>query len=163
MTLGARYGHLHVRDSKSRFARRNVPLMARVRALLEARKAESNSPGVFGGEVTWPMLNNSLAHLHEKLKQLLKMWGEFVLHSLRHTYGTRLGEAGANAFTSVRLRGHSGATVSQALRTPDIGSIGEGSGAVRELPSEGGKYSARGPETSATHYSFRYTSGSCVR
>ena len=87
--------------------------MARVRALLEARKAESNSPGVFGGEVTRPMLSSSLDHLHKKLKQLLKMQGEFVLHSLRHTYGTRLGEAEANALTSMRARGYSSATVSR--------------------------------------------------
>jgi len=36
-----------------------------------------------------------------------------VLHSLRHTFGTRLGEAGADAFTIMRLMGHSTVTVSQ--------------------------------------------------
>jgi len=35
----------------------------------------------------------------------------FVLHSLRHTYGTRLGEGGADALSIMGLRGHSSVTV----------------------------------------------------
>jgi len=46
------------------------------------------------------------------------MTGEFVIHSLRHTYGTRLGEAGADAFTIMRLMGHSSVTVSQRYVHP---------------------------------------------
>ncbi len=46
------------------------------------------------------------------------MPGEFVLHSLRHTYATRLGEAGAGAFTIMRLTGHSSITVSQRYVHP---------------------------------------------
>ena len=118
MTLVARSGHLPVRHGKSRFPRRHGPLLAPVRAWLEARKAASNSPGVCGGEVTRPMLHSSLDPLHQKLKQLLKMQGEFVLHSLRHTYGTRLGEAGADAGTIRRLRGQSSATVSRRYVHP---------------------------------------------
>jgi len=41
-----------------------------------------------------------------------------VLHSLRHTFGTRLGEAGADAFTIMRLMGHSTMTVSQRYVHP---------------------------------------------
>lgn len=43
---------------------------------------------------------------------------EFVIYSLRHTYGTRLGEAGADAFTIMRLMGHSSVTVSQRYVHP---------------------------------------------
>jgi hypothetical protein len=43
---------------------------------------------------------------------------KFVLHSLRHTFGTRLGEAGADAFTIMRLMGHSSVTVSQRYVHP---------------------------------------------
>ncbi|MGO9275341.1 MAG: tyrosine-type recombinase/integrase [Terriglobia bacterium] len=46
------------------------------------------------------------------------MSDEFVLYSLRHTYGTRLGEAGADAFTIMRLMGHSSVTVSQRYVHP---------------------------------------------
>jgi integrase len=41
-----------------------------------------------------------------------------VLHSLRHTFGTRLGEAGADAFPIMRLMGHSSITVSQRYVHP---------------------------------------------
>jgi len=41
-----------------------------------------------------------------------------VLHSFRHTFGTRLGETGADAFTIMRLMGHSTVTVSQRYVHP---------------------------------------------
>jgi integrase len=110
---GAKCGYLHVRNGRSRFARRNVPLTARVRAMLEDRKALANGCSVFAESAARPMLNSSLDHLHREMREALKMSGEFVLHSLRHTYGTRLGEAGADAFTIMRLMGHSSVTVSQ--------------------------------------------------
>jgi len=37
---------------------------------------------------------------------------------LRHTYGTRLGETGTDAFTIMRLMGHSSVTVSQKYVHP---------------------------------------------
>ena len=46
------------------------------------------------------------------------MPAEFVVYSLRHTYGTRLGEAGADAFTIMRLTGHCSVTVSQRYVHP---------------------------------------------
>ena len=115
---GAKFGYLRVRDGKSRFALRNVPLTVRVRAMLENRKGQSKSPWVFAESATEPMRNSSLGHLHRELRESLKMPGEFVLHSLRHTYGTRLGEAGADAFTIMRLMGHSSVTVSQRYVHP---------------------------------------------
>jgi len=115
---GAKFGYLHVRDGKSRFARRNVPLTARVCAMLGSRKAGSKGLSVFAESAARPMLNSSLDHLHKELREALKMSGEFVLHSLRHSYGTRLGEAGADAFTIMRLMGHSSVTVSQRYVHP---------------------------------------------
>jgi integrase len=76
----------------------------------------------------------SASHLdqqHARVRKLLKLSSDFVLHSLRHTFGARLGEAGADAFTIMRLMGHSTVTVSQrcvhpspeaielGIRTPD--------------------------------------------
>ena len=46
-----------------------------------------------------------------KRQTLLNVPADFVLHSLRHTFATRLGESGADAFTIMRLRGHSRVTV----------------------------------------------------
>ncbi len=39
-------------------------------------------------------------------------------HSFRHTYGTRLGEGGADAFTIMKLMGHSTVLVSQLYVHP---------------------------------------------
>jgi integrase len=64
------------------------------------------------------MLNSSLDHLHKELRTTLKMPPGFVLHSLRHTYGTRLGEGGADAFSIMRLMGHSSVTISQRYMHP---------------------------------------------
>ena len=55
----------------------------------------------------------SLDHLDEKLRGVPLYPSEFVLHSLRHTMLTRLGEAGAGPSTIMRIAGHSSVTVSQ--------------------------------------------------
>jgi integrase len=57
-------------------------------------------------------------HAHERVREILKWPAEFVMHSLRHTFGTRLGESGADAFTIMRLMGHSSVTVSQRYVHP---------------------------------------------
>ena len=43
---------------------------------------------------------------------------DFVLHSLRHTMLTRLGESGVDAFTIMRIAGHSSIVVSQRYIHP---------------------------------------------
>ena len=43
---------------------------------------------------------------------------EFVLHSLRHTFGTRLGENGTDVFAIMRLMGHASITISQRYVHP---------------------------------------------
>jgi len=46
-----------------------------------------------------------------------------VLHSVRHTFGTRLGESGADAFTIMKLMGHSTVTVSERYVHPSPESV----------------------------------------
>ena len=48
---------------------------------------------------------------------------DFVLHSLRHTFAIRLRESGGDAFTIMRLMGHSSITVSQRYAHPSRGSV----------------------------------------
>jgi site-specific recombinase XerD len=43
---------------------------------------------------------------------------DFVIHSLRHTMLTRLGESGVDAFTIMRIAGHSSIVVSQRYVHP---------------------------------------------
>jgi len=89
------------------------PLTARVWAILESRKTESKTAQVFAESAARPMLGTSPDHLHKKLRETLKMPNELVLYCLRHTYATRLGEAGADVFTIMRLMEHSRVAVSQ--------------------------------------------------
>src|SRR5215467_1290606 len=55
---------------------------------------------------------------HDDVRTALKLPADFVLHSLRHTMLTRLGESGADAFTIMRIAGHSSVTVSQRYVHP---------------------------------------------
>jgi len=48
---------------------------------------------------------------------------EFVIHSLRHTMLTRLGRSRADAFTIMRIAGHSSVTVSQRYVHPSPESL----------------------------------------
>jgi len=127
---GPRCCWIHIRDGKSKNAKRNVPLTNRVSNLLMNRIAESSSKWIFPGESgDRPILVTSLAHAHIKIcrptvkvgKKSVRRYvfpKDFVLHSLRHTCLTRLGEAGADAFTIMRLAEHSSVTVSQRYVHP---------------------------------------------
>ena len=78
-----------------------------------------------GDSPDMPQLGTSLAHIHAMVcrpgtgkKREFRFPKDFVLHSLRHTCLTRLGEAGADAFTIVKLAGHSSVTISQRYVHP---------------------------------------------
>jgi integrase len=87
--------------------------------MLKARKAETKSPWVFPGDSPdAPILGTSQDHQHDDVRDNLKLSKDFVVHSLRHTMLTRLGEAGADAFTIMRIAGHSSVTVSQRYVHP---------------------------------------------
>ena len=59
-----------------------------------------------------PYLVSSLDHEHADQWTLLKLPEEIVLHSMRHTILIHLGESGADAFTIMKIAGHSSVTVS---------------------------------------------------
>jgi integrase len=115
---GAKHGYIHIPGGKSKNARRNVPITDRLAQMLLTRSLESKSVYVFPSKTGRPYHVRSVDHLHEKVRAALQMSAEFVVYSLRHTYGTRLGEAGADAFTIMRLMGHSSVTVSQRYVHP---------------------------------------------
>jgi integrase len=122
----ARFGWVQVREGKSKNARRNVPLAIRVSQLLSEKRKAANSEWVFPGDAQGKsMLGSSVAHMHIRVcrpvvqkERSFVYPKEFVLHSLRHTCLTRLGEAGADAFTIMRIAGHSSVTVSQRYVHP---------------------------------------------
>lgn len=115
---GARYGYLTVLSGKAKSGKsRNVPLSARVVEILRRWGPKAEGPVFHRGDGT-PLSVTSLDQQHAALRALLKLPDDFVLHSLRHTYGTRLGESGADAFTIMRLMGHSTVTVSMRYVHP---------------------------------------------
>jgi integrase len=123
---GSKFGHIHIAvGGKSKYATRNLSLTERVGAmLLEARRKAGKGPRyVFPGDDGTPYLVSSLDHQHAALRKLLKLSAEFVIHSLRHTMLTRLGESGADAFTIMRIAGHSSVTVSQRYVHPSPESL----------------------------------------
>jgi integrase len=115
---GAKFGYLQVREGKSRNARRTISLTARASAMLKARAAIAMSEWVFSGRSGQPYIGTYLNRLHQKALNTLKLPNDFVIHSLRHTMLTRLGEAGVDAFTIMRIAGHSSITVSQRYIHP---------------------------------------------
>ena len=65
-----------------------------------------------------PYLVTSLDHLHTKVRDTLQFPKDCVIHSLRHTFLTRFGEAGADAFTIKKVAGHSSVTISERYIHP---------------------------------------------
>jgi integrase len=58
-----------------------------------------------------------------KLRRALKLPEGFVLHSLRHTFLTRLDACGADAFSITRIVGHSSVTISEKYIHPTPESV----------------------------------------
>lgn len=121
---GAKFGYLTVGRKKSKNSKgRNVPLSPRCVEMLRRRCGDHSTGKVFlrgDGKV---LPSSGLDHQHDQVRKLLKLPSDFVLHSLRHTFGTRLGESGADPFTIMKLMGHSSITVSQKYVHPSPESV----------------------------------------
>jgi integrase len=115
----AKFGYIAIRTGKSKNAKRNISLTERAAETLKNRKAVARSGWVFPGDPPdSAILGTSLDHQHDAVRTALELPQDFVIHSLRHTMLTRLGEAGADAFTIMRIAGHSSVTVSQRYVHP---------------------------------------------
>jgi hypothetical protein len=82
------------------------------------RAADTPSAWFPGESPDSPIVMTSLDHQHDDVRTALKLPEDFVVHSLRHTMLTRLGEAGADAFAIMRIAGRSSVTVSQRYVHP---------------------------------------------
>jgi integrase len=105
-----RFGSLFVAHGKTKSARRRLPLTQQVRQCLETLWDNAKQP-----ETGWvfpaPTKSGHVDHSTVRKQHLsaLKLSGvrPFVLYSFRHTFLTRLGEAGVDVFTLARIAGHS--------------------------------------------------------
>ena len=167
---GSRFGFLRIREGKSKSARRVVPLTDRALAMLRVRASASNGPFVFGNREGERYVSTSINHLHRKAfapkqdgKSRQLFAGEFVLHSLRHTMLTRLGEAGVDAFTIMRIAGHSSIVVSQRYIHPTPESVERAFETLQRAltrTSEGAEAEAAMQRPATV---FRYTGGTNSR
>jgi integrase len=116
---GAERGWVHVIKGKSKYAVRYVPLTARAHAILKTRKGLSKGPWVFTAfDGRRRMGRNWISEQFKKMRDALGLPWDCVIHSTRHTFCTRLGERGADAFTIQRLAGHSSIVISQRYVHP---------------------------------------------
>jgi integrase len=115
---GANLGYVKIVWQTSKRAKsRNVPLTARVVEMLRSLGPEK-AGYVFHRADGSPLCQTWVNQQHADARKFLRLPEEFVPHTFRHTYGTRLGEAGADAFTIMRLMGHASVTVSQRYVHP---------------------------------------------
>ncbi len=123
--MNGRHGTLLVTHGKTVSARRVLPITPRVRTILESRWENAGKP-LEGWVWAAPtrsghMESSSLKRQHKQVFKILTAQAQknnqqpfrrFVLYSLRHTFLTRLGESGCDAWTLARIAGHSDIRIS---------------------------------------------------
>jgi len=134
--LNARNGALLVTHGKTAAARRVVPMTPRVRALFETRWNVAGKPeegwvwpaSTRSGHIEPSSLRKQHAGTFETIvaeaaKHDLKPVRPFVLYSLRHTFLTRLGQAGCDVWTLARIAGHSSINISSRYVHPSAEAV----------------------------------------
>lgn len=120
-------GYLRVRTGKTKNAARAIPFPVRSKETLQLLfDFWPESEWVFAGQrrgkplTVWALDNmHSEARANTTAEDGTPLFPkEFVVYSLRHTFGTRLGESGADAFAIMTIMGHSSITVSQLYVHP---------------------------------------------
>jgi len=121
-----RHGTFLVTHGKTAAARRLLPMTPRVRAILENRWEGDGKPAE-GWVWPAPTLSGHLepSSIKKQHSKALKASGvrPFVLYSLRHTFLTRLGESGCDAWTLARIAGHSSIAVSARYVHPSTDAV----------------------------------------
>ena len=130
---GSRFGYVHNPTGKTKWAKRNLSLTARIHALLEMRWEAAGTPKegwVFPGSTkTGYLAYATIDSQHGRTIAKLNASGPngeppknpitpFRLYDLRHTLLTRLGEAGADPFTIQKIAGHASILISQRYVHP---------------------------------------------
>ena len=110
-----RNGTILVTHGKTAAARRVLPLTLRARHILRRRWEAAGRPAegwVWSAPTQSEHFEKStLKKQHKKALRLSRV-RPFVLYSLRHTFLTRLGESGCDAWTLARIAGHSSVAMS---------------------------------------------------
>jgi integrase len=131
-----RFGTLLVTHGKTAAARRVLPMTPRVRRILEGRWSSADTPEegwvwaapTRSGHVEPSSFRKQHAATFETIAKEAKMSNvkpvrPFVLYSLRHTFLTRLGESGCDAWTLARIAGHSNVSMSSRYVHPSENAV----------------------------------------
>lgn len=124
--VNGRHGTVFVAQGKTAAARRLLPMTPRVRGILELRWEALGQP-VEGWVWSAPTRSghlepSSLRKGHARALKRSKV-RRFVLYSFRHTFLTRLGESGCDAWTLARIAGHSNIAISARYVHPSDDSV----------------------------------------
>ena len=129
----ARFGTLRITHGKTPAARRLIPLTMRARGVLEMRweragrptdgwvfPASTESGHIEQGTVRYQHVAVfNKANRDSEGKPLKKpLLRPFILYAFRHTFLTRLGESGCDAWTLARIAGHSSIAISSRYVHP---------------------------------------------
>jgi integrase len=151
--FNGRHGTLLVTHGKTAAARRVLPMTPRVRNILEIRWEGVGKPAdgwVWSASTRSGHLEgSSLKKQHGKALRLSGV-RPFVLYSLRHTFLTRLGESGCDAWTLARIAGHSSIAMSTRYVHPSEDAV------LNAMSRLGGHKSG-----TVTKTKNRRTTGSC--
>jgi len=131
-----RHGSVLVTHGKTAAARRMLPMTSRVRTILERQWEHAGKPvegwvwtaATASGHVEPSTVKKQHARTFRTIaeqatKNELKPVRPFVLYALRHTFLTRLGEAGCNVWTLARIAGHSSIALSARYVHPSEDSV----------------------------------------
>jgi integrase len=129
--VNGRHGTLLVTHGKTAAARRVLPMTPRVRSILETRWEAAGKPvegwiwvaPTRSGHIESSSLKKQHAKAFKTLREEAAKNNEqpirpFMLYSLRHTFLTRLGESGCDAWTLARIAGHSNVSMSSRYVHP---------------------------------------------
>ena len=111
---------IRVREGKTKFARRIVPLTKRAAEILVSLRLDPVEAAAPIFTRSGKAISPTWATQHFiKARRGLSLPEGLVLHCTRHTFCTRLGAAGASPFEIQRLAGHSNIQISARYAHPD--------------------------------------------
>jgi integrase len=145
-----RNGTILVTHGKTAAARRVLPLTVRARNILHTRWEVAGSP-TEGWVWSAPTRSghfekSTLKKQHKKALRVSRV-RPFVLYSLRHTFLTRLGESGCDAWTLARIAGHTSVAMSGRYVHPSEDAV---LSALERLSGHNFGHSGNGSEKTAT-------------
>jgi integrase len=156
--LNGSRGFIQIAQGKSRAARRLLPMVPAVYAVLSARSESQGQSqegwvfpsgsrcGHFDGGTAKGQHARAINKINEEAKANRKPeLKRFEPYCLRHTALTRLAESGCDAFTLARIAGHSSITITQRYCHPQADAIERAFSKLaggQEVVSDGGQQAA---------------------